>query len=183
VGFFLLLVDGGFERVLDEGGCRTGFFPGNGAALYFGQTSGRGANPNRPEVSGGAGGGSGQSKADDADGNQSACEAIVTFLGAGAGAGVGALLGLGGASGAILAGSIAGAYLGWETGRALGENVFGESQVAPYVFGVGGAILGGVLGSASGASGALTFGAAAGAAAGTVAGSRAAATICGGGDA
>jgi RHS repeat-associated protein len=35
------------------GGCRNGFFPGNGAALYFGQTSGRGANPNRPEVSGG----------------------------------------------------------------------------------------------------------------------------------
>jgi hypothetical protein len=31
--------------------------PGNGAALHFGQTSGRGANPNRPEVSGGGNGG------------------------------------------------------------------------------------------------------------------------------
>jgi hypothetical protein len=65
-----------------------------------------------------------------------------------------------------------------EAGRALGGRLFGESQVAPYLFAfVGGGI--GILGGlVVGAEAGGAYGASVGGAAGGVAGARAAASIC-----
>jgi RHS repeat-associated protein len=104
-----------------------------------------------------------------------ACQAIVTAGTVVAGAVTGYVVGKG--SGAV-AGAFGGGYLGFEAGRALGGRLFGESQVAPYLFAfVGGGI--GILGGlVVGAEAGGAYGASVGGAAGGVAGARAAASIC-----